>query len=317
MRNVIELINMSGSVCVLGHISEDADSVASCMAAKTALEGLGKRCGLYLSAPVERRLEFMEIDGEIFDGTVREYDLCLCIDCADLSRLGDRRALFDAARHTAQIDHHGTNDGFAEANYIVAEASSAGELVYNVLHAMGAEIDKKCAGYIFAAIASDTGSFKYSNVGADTMRICAQLLEKGIDNAYISRMLFDTTSVGLMHFNGYIMTRIETFSAGRLAMIAVSAEEFARFGVEEKDTGDIVNIARGTEGAELAVSVRETAGGVKISLRSNGKYRVDTIAARFGGGGHRMASGATVTGMSLSEVSERVKNACCEVLESD
>lgn len=317
MINVIELIKKADSVCVLGHISEDADSVGSCLAAKTLLEGLGKKADIYLSAPVERRLRFLGIDAEIFDGMVRAYDLCLCIDCADMARLGARRALFDAAKSTAQIDHHGTNTGFADANYIVAEASSAGELVYNVFVQMGAEIDKKCAGFLFAAIASDTGSFKYSNIGAETMRICAELLETGIDNAYISRMLFDTTSVEMMHFKGYVMTHVNTYFAGRLAMICVSAAEFSRFGVEEKDAGDIVNIARETEGAELAVSVREVEDKVKISFRSNGKYRVDTIAALFGGGGHRMASGATVSEMSLEEAAERVRSACCEVLEND
>lgn len=314
MKKVIDMIKNADSICVLGHISEDADSVASCAAAKNLLEAMGKRADIYLSAELEKRLRFIGVQARIYDGAPQKYELALCIDCGDKSRLGARAALFDAAEHTAQIDHHGTNDNFAEANYVVAEASSAGELVYDVFSAMGVPLDKKASEYIFTAIASDTGSFKYSNVSPKTMRVAAELLETGIDNAYISRMLFDTSSAEQLRFRGYLMSRVKTFAGGRGAAIFVSERELEEFGIDEKDTGDIVNIPRGIEGVAVAVSVRGLADKVKLSFRSNGEYPVDVFAAYFGGGGHRMAAGATVTGRSYDELCAEAVTKIEEVL---
>lgn len=314
MKKVIDMIKNADSICVLGHISEDADSVASCAAAKRFLEAMGKKADVYLSAELEKRLRFLGVDARIYDGEAGEYELALCIDCGDKNRLGERAALFDAAGHTAQIDHHVTNDNFAEANYVVAEASSAGELVYDVFSAMGAQVDKRTAEYLFAAIASDTGSFKYSNVSPKTMRIAADLLEKGVDNAYISRMLFDTSSAEQMRFRGYVMSRVKTFAGGKAAAVFVSEREFEDFGIDEKDAGDIVNIARSIENVEIAVSVRGLADKVKLSFRSNGGCPVDALAAHFGGGGHRMAAGATVCGGDYDELCTEVVTKIEEVI---
>lgn len=315
MKKIIDLINAAKSVAVLGHVCEDADSVGSSLAIAYALQRLGKRAKIYFSAPLEARLGFIETDGIIYDGEAcEEHDLCLCVDCCDMGRLGRRSAIFDAAEHTVSIDHHFTNTYFAEANLVIPDASATGEILYDVVSALGVKPDKTLAEYLFIAIASDTGSFKYSNVSPKTLRVCADLLETGIDNAYLSRMLFDTETEESMHFRGYLMGRTATFCDGKLAMIAVRRQEFEQFGIEEKDMGDIVNIARLTAGAEIAVSVRETADRIKLSFRSNGKYDVSQLAMKFGGGGHKMASGASVTDIDFDAVCARVKEFCGEMI---
>lgn len=315
MKAIAETIKNSRRVAILGHISEDADSVGSSLAMRRVLMNMGKSADIYFSAPLEQRLAFLNADGIVWDGEVKEYDLCLCLDCGDMGRLGKRSAIFDAAERTVSIDHHATNTNFAQQNFVVPDAAATGEILYDVICALGAEVDKETAEYLFIAIASDTGSFKYSNVSPKTMRIAAQLLEKGIDNAYISRMLFDTEPENVMHFKGYLMSRVQTMFDGKLSVIAVKAEEFERFGIDEKDTGDIVNIARMTAGAEIAVSVRETSDKTKISFRSNGKYDVGALAQKFGGGGHKMASGAAVSGADFEEVCKKVTDTCGEMLD--
>ena len=177
-----------------------------------------------------------------------------------------------------------------------------------MIECLGAEIDKTIATYLYTAIASDTGSFKYSNVKSETFQKAAKLLEKGIDNAYISKMLFDTEEESVLRFKGYLMNKIVTYFMGKLTVISVSDDEFTKFGVDEKDMSDIVNIARSVKGTEIAVSVRETGGKVKLSFRSNGKYEVDGIAQMFGGGGHKMASGATIVGGEIPEILDKVIN---------
>ena len=308
MENIIKVIKESKSIAILGHESEDADSVGSSLALMTALRNMGKSADVFLSAPLEKRLEFLDTDGLFTEIPEDSYDLCLCVDSGDIQRLGKRYAIFENAKHTLNIDHHATNTFFAEFNLVKADISSAGEIVFDVIECLGAEIDKTIATYLYTAIASDTGSFKYSNVKSETFQKAAKLLEKGIDNAYISKMLFDTEEESVLRFKGYLMNKIVTYFMGKLTVISVSDDEFTKFGVDEKDMSDIVNIARSVKGTEIAVSVRETGGKVKLSFRSNGKYEVDGIAQMFGGGGHKMASGATIVGGEIPEILDKVIN---------
>ena len=308
MENIIKIIKESKSIAILGHESEDADSVGSSLALMTALRNMGKSADVFLSAPLEKRLEFLDTDGLFTEIAEDSYDLCLCVDSGDIQRLGKRYAIFENAKHTLNIDHHATNTFFAEFNLVKADISSAGEIVFDVIECLGAEIDKTIATYLYTAIASDTGSFKYSNVKSETFIKAAKLLEKGIDNAYISRMLFDTDEESVLRFKGYLMNKIVTYFMGKLTVISVSDDEFTKFGVDEKDMSDIVNIARSVKGTEIAVSARETGGKVKLSFRSNGKYEVDGIAQVFGGGGHKMASGATIVGGEIPEILDKVIN---------
>lgn len=310
MKKLAEIIKESRDIAILGHISEDADSVGSSLAMKYVLENMGKTADVILSAPLEKRLEFISAEFLYPADAKEQYDLCICLDCADGARLGERKAVFETAKNTALIDHHMTNKGFADLNYIVPDASATGEILFDIFGGIGAGIDRQVAECLFIAIASDTGSFKYSNVSPKTMRIAAELLEKGIDNAYISRMLFDTETEKAMHFKGELMSRVETYYEGRLSLIAVRSEEFESSGVAEKDMGDIVNIPRMVQGAEIAVSVRETKDRIKLSFRSNGRYDVGTLAQGFGGGGHKMASGASVDNMTFDEVKDKVTKVC-------
>lgn len=315
MKKLSEVIQKSNRIAILGHISEDADSVGSSLAMKRVLSNMGRKADVIFSAPLEKRLGFIGAEGLFLDDVKEEYDLCICLDCGDIGRLGERRSVFDSAKATLSIDHHITNTNFAGENYVVADACATGEILFDVFKAIGAEIDKKTAEYLFIAIASDSGSFKYSNVSPKTMRIAAELLEKGIDNAYISRMLFDTETEKAMRFKGELMSRVETYFDGRLSLIGVNNDEFEKFGVEEKDMGDIVNIARMVDGCEIAVSIRETVDKIKLSFRSNGKYDVGALAQKFGGGGHKMASGASVADMSFEETKDKVIEICGELLD--
>ncbi len=315
MNSIIELISGAKTIAILGHDREDADSVGSCYAIKLALSGMGKDAECYFSDVPEHRLAFMGREYKIFDENhIPCADLCLCLDCADLSRIGRRKAIFDAAKNTACIDHHETNPGFAMANWIDGEAPATGEMVYELLMAMGVSLDRDIARNLYAAISSDTGSFKYSNVRPKTLEITAELLKLKIDHAEIARYLYDTEPLALVHFKGRIMESVEQYFSGKLNIVCANQALLDEFGLKEKDTGDIVNIPRAVEGCEIAVSLRETGDRIKMSFRSNGKYNVSQIAAKFGGGGHDMAAGADQKGKSLLEVKDAVIKVCEEVL---
>ena len=213
------------------------------------------------------------------------------------------------------IDHHFTNTGYADSNYVEGDASSTGEIIFKLLKAMGIKPTKEVAEFLYAAISADTGSFQYSSTSPNTMRIVAELMETGIDHAEIARNLFDRESPEVLKLKGHLMQNVESYLDGRLSMVVLSDAQFKSFGVSEKDSGDIVNIARMSRLAEVAVSVRETPEKIKISFRSNGKANVSDIAAHFGGGGHKMAAGASVTGKTPDAVRNEIIKVVGEYLD--
>ncbi len=315
MNKVIELIKKANSVVILSHDSEDADAVGSSFATRLALLGMGKDVECIFSEIPESRIRFLGDDYSVFDeNNIPEADLCLCLDCGDIKRIGKRKAIFDAAKTTACIDHHHTNVGFCDADFIDSKAPATGEILYNLFARMGIEITQDIARQLYAAISSDTGSFKYSNVRPETFTIAAELIKKDIDHAEIARKLFDTEDLKVVKFKGHLMNNLEQYFDGKLNIVLAPDSLITEYGIEEKDTGDIVNIPRGVSGCEIAVSIREAKDKIKLSFRSNGKYHVSTLAEKFGGGGHIMAAGAAVRNKSMEQIKEEVIKYCEEVL---
>jgi len=314
MNKVIELIKKANSVVILSHDSEDADAVGSSFATLLALKQMGKKVECIFSEIPEERIRFLGDDYSVFDeNKITEADLCLCLDCGDLNRIGKRKAIFEAAKTTACIDHHHTNEGFCDADYIDSKAPATGEILYNLFTEMGVEITQDIASLLYAAISSDTGSFKYSNVRPETFAIAAELIKKNIDHAGIARKLFDTEDLKTIKFKGHLMNSLEQYFGGKLNIVMAPDALISEYGIEEKDTGDIVNIPRAVKGCEIAVSIREAKDKNKISFRSNGKYDVSKLAEKFGGGGHIMAAGAAFRSKTIYQVKEEVIKYCEEI----
>lgn len=314
MNKVIDLIKQANSVVILSHDSEDADAVGSSFAMRLALLGMGKDAKCIFSEIPEERIGFLGDDYTVFDeNDIPKADLCLCLDCGDVQRIGKRKAIFDKAEKTACIDHHHTNVGFCDADFIDSKAPATGEILYNIFREMGVTITKDIARQLYAAISSDTGSFKYSNVRPETLIIASELIKMDIDHAGIARKLFDTESLGVIKFKGYLMNNMEQYFDGKLNIVCAKDSLLKEYGIEEKDTGDIVNIPRSVKGCEIAVSIRETPEKKKISFRSNGKFDVSSLAEKFGGGGHIMAAGAAVRSKSVETIKEEVIKYCEEI----
>lgn len=315
MKNkFLELINAADSIAILAHDNEDADAVGSCNAMKHALFTLGKSAVCIFSDTLEHRLTFMDEGYSVFDGKVPEFDLCICLDCADPSRLGKRLSIFEKAKSTVLVDHHITNIGFADVNIIDAKAPATGEVLYVLFSEMGIKMNTDIARNLYAAISSDSGSFKYSNVRPQTLVIASELLKYDIDHAGIARRLYDTETVAMMRFKGYLMNNIKEYLGGKVTVVCAPGSLLKEYNINEKDTGDIVNIPRMVEECEIAISIREYSDKIKISFRSNGKYNVAEISAKMGGGGHDMSAGASVCGKSIDEVENMVLQICEEVI---
>lgn len=316
MNDLIKLINKSDTIAILAHENEDADAAGSSFAMRYVLSAMGKDVTCWFSGKLEKHLQFMEKNYKIFDGsTVPNVDLCLCLDCGDIKRIGERKAIFEKAKKTASVDHHITNTYFADVNIVDGDASATGEILYKLFCEMKVPVTKEIAENLYIAISSDTGSFKYRNVRPETMQIASELIKSGIDFPEIARRLFDSEPVNVMRFKAEIMNNVEEYFGGSLTVVTADSFLLKKYNVNERDTGDIVNIARLVDSSKVAVSIRDAGDRIKISFRSNCDISVSEIAQKFGGGGHEKAAGATQIGKTLEEVKKEVIEALKEVLD--
>ncbi len=315
MDSIIKKLQEAQSVIILAHDSEDPDAIGSSCAMKEILKNMGKSARVVLSAPMSAKFSQLFDGCEVYnEGNAYDAQLCVCLDCGDRQRLGARVAVFRNIENSVNIDHHYTNDNFADENYVDGSASATAEILFELFEKMGAPLTQKAAKYLYTAISADTGGFKYSNVSPKTMRIGAELISFDIGHADIARILFDTESMNIIKLKGTIMRNIISYAGGTVNMVTVEDKMFAKYGIDEKDIPDLVDIPRSVEGTQIAVSIKRLDTKIKLSFRSNGIVNVAEIAERFGGGGHAMAAGGTITEGSLKDAERRVAEECTKAV---
>ena len=310
MREVIEKIKNAHQVAVLPHINEDADALGSCFAFASVLRRMGKEAIVYVSEIPEKRLAFIGADYVVYNKE-KTYtnDLCTCIDCGDLKRIGDRAKLFEECSDSINIDHHFTNTKFANANFVDEEASASGEILYMLFKEMDIQLTDDEARLLYTAICSDTGSFKYANVTPRTMRIAADLLEYDFDHSDISRRLFDCESEASALMRAEVTQNIKSYANGKIRVVAVAEDIYEKYNLPVKDAPNLVDVPRCIEGTEAAACIKPQNGEIRVNLRSNNYVDVSKVALEFGGGGHVRAAGCGISGKSLEEVEKLIVEA--------
>ncbi|MBQ9757405.1 MAG: bifunctional oligoribonuclease/PAP phosphatase NrnA [Clostridia bacterium] len=301
-ESVIEKIKNARKVAIFNHESPDGDALGSAYALKLIINALGKQAEVFLRPGDERTREYKLIKGTENSGLkIRDCDLKIAVDCADLERLGEMKEFF--CGNTAAIDHHFTHAEFANSTLVVPDAPATGEIIFDVAEKLGVRIDKDIANNIYTAIICDTGNFKYSSTTPKTHMVAARLMEIGIDIASLSKQVFDTKSFG--YFKAYKkgIDNLELFADGKIAVLSITEADFLELGVDEVLIDGIVDLPRSIEGVEVGVYIRERAEGFKVSLRSNGDTDVAEIALVFGGGGHKKAAGCLIKS-SLKEAKQ-------------
>lgn len=305
LGEIAEIIKNNNTFSIVPHINPDADAMGSCFAMKHILGRMGKKADVYVQEELPSYLSFLPGEVKIYENG-GDADVCLCIDCGDMGRIDKRAQLLECAKITVNIDHHYSNSKYAQINHVDASSSSAGEICCALIAELGEEIDKAAADCLFCALCGDTGSFKYSNTSPKTLRMAADLVEKGADVAKISKAIFDTESFEAIKLKGEISSQAQTYADGLVGVVVLSEQMLSKYNVDGRDVDNIVDIARKIEGVEVAVSIKEAGEDVKVSLRSNEYIDVSKIAAKFGGGGHVRASGVIIKGKSLVEAKEAV-----------
>lgn len=297
-KTLDRMIRQAQTIAIGGHERPDGDCTGSCVGLYLYIREhySDKNVDLYLEELPEpyRFLKGTdEIRHEAAEG--QTYDLFLCLDCGDRERLGFSEGLFRGAKHTMCVDHHISNPGFAEENYVFPDASSTSELVYDLLDQD--KISLAAAEALYLGIAHDTGVFQYSCTSPATMRAAAALLEKGVDAPRIIRETYFEKTYAQNQVLGRTLLESILFLGGKCIASYIRKREMEFYGVEAKDLDGIVSQLRDTKGVEVAVFMYEIKPSVyKVSLRSNDRVDVSRIAQYLGGGGHKKAAGFTLAG---------------------
>lgn len=305
LEKIADAMKNACNIMLVAHIQPDGDTLGSCFALKVMLENMGKNAFICCDGEMPSRYnELFPVDVlKKPSGATGEVDLAVAVDCADEARLGKCLKTFRNAKVTANIDHHITNNGFAQLNYI-AETSSVGEIVFELMQLCGLSPNNKTAQYMYIAISTDTGNFTYSNTNRNCLSYVSEMVEL-FDLRNTADVLFRRRSLIATQLIGRALSRLELFKRGKIACVTLLDSDMKEFGAQSSDCESIVDFAREIEETQAAVFFRELPAGVKISFRSKGSIDVGAVAAIYGGGGHAGASGCNVNG-KLDDVKKSV-----------
>jgi bifunctional oligoribonuclease and PAP phosphatase NrnA len=292
-------------ILITSHLKPDGDSIGSQMAMAYALRALGKEVRLVNCDPAQPALlTFPGVsDIEIAKEVDGDFDLVLVMECSDLARTGvsglDRYRIVN-------IDHHPGNAMYGAVNWFDAGAAACGEMVFDVIRCLGVPLTPEIATHIYVAILTDTGSFHYSSISPRTFDICRQALEAGANPVSIARNVFDSNNIGRLRLFGAVLGSTELDASGRLASIYLDRAMARATGGTYDDTEGLINLPLTVKEIQAVVFFKEWDGNqYRISLRSKGGIDVGEVAKRFGGGGHKNASGCTIQG-NLESVRQQV-----------
>ncbi len=312
---LVDLVHARQKFLLTTHIRPDGDALGSVLAMAEALRRLGKEVQAVVASPLPPRYRFLEPCGRVesFEppgDAFRGADAVLVIDTGTWGQLGSFGPFLQtlpAAK--VVIDHHVTQDDLGALRLVDTSAEAAGRLVREAIRALGVSLSPTMATALFVALAMDTGWFRHSNTTAATFTLIAELMAAGARPELLYQELFEQNSLPRMKLMGLVLNRLETANQGQVAWSEIRKTDYPATGAVPSDTEDLVNLMLSVRGVEVGLLFMEQPrGGIKVSFRARSRVDVGRVAEQFGGGGHRPAAGATLTG-TLEEARARILEA--------
>ena len=291
-------------LAVVGHARPDGDCIGSQAALARVLRALGHSVVCVNADAVPRRLQYL-VGDLIF---VRPHDLpanedllALYVDCADGGRAGDKaRERFP--QPFANIDHHLSNNAYAAHNFIDAAAAATCEILAGVFFDNQLPVDAMTAKALFAGIMTDTGQFRFNSTTRRTFLLTAELVALGASPSEAGGEIYERESLGKLQLLQRFLASLQLDCGGLVCVGSLPAGIFEETATNSEDTEGLVDYARAIDGVEIGVLIEERPGAIKASLRCKDPiYRVDKVAAQFGGGGHACAAGMNLKNVPVAE----------------
>lgn len=286
---------------IVTHRRPDGDTLGSSAVLCMGLRQLGKNAHILENPEITPK--YTHLHHGLCKPKAEAGDFVVSVDVASENMLPD---CFKGLPYDLRIDHHGSATSFTPVELVEPGAAACGEIIYHVLTLMGAELDIPMAEALYTAVSTDTGCFRYANTTADTLRVAAACLDAGADTFAINQALFETNSLARLKVQAWMLQNAIFLQEGKIAVCALPKAIEKEFGANEDDLDNISGFPRSIEGVKLAVTIRDEAEGkVKMSVRAVPGCDAAALCAKFGGGGHKGAAGASMT-MTMAEAVKAV-----------
>jgi phosphoesterase RecJ-like protein len=299
----------SQRIVITSHLRPDGDSICTSLALAFMGELLGKEVEIINKDNTPFPFNHFPDIGKIKIGQIppQGFDVAILLECANVSRSGQENL---DEYFKINIDHHHSNDFYADINWVEPEASAVAEMAFTLGEKLNIRFTSQIANHLYCGIVSDTGSFQFSNTSVRCFDVCHKLLVSGASSIKVSELLFNNNSPEKIKLLGQVLSTLQMNKKGNIAIITMFKKNLDSLNLREIDTENIITLARSIRGVEIVLFYKEIKKDTfRVSLRSKGRANAAFIAEYFGGGGHIHAAGFTVTGKYdslLREVPETV-----------
>ena len=302
---LVELIHTHDRFVLTTHHRPDGDALGSQLAMAAVLEALGKQVLLLNGFSVPRHMAFIDpghkckqVNVDVPAAVLDQYQVLLVLDTSAWAQLGPMADVIRNAKiKKAVLDHHASADDLGAEMFRWEQAEATGRLVLDLADRLGVALTPEIAVPAFIAVATDTGWFRFGSATADVFRFGARLVEAGVRPDHVYRDLYENESIGRLRLMGRAMGRTVTEREGRLIYTWLTLDDFQSADALPSDSEDIINTTLSVTGTQVAVIfVEQPSGGFKLSFRSRCDFDCARLAEQFGGGGHKKAAGASLTG---------------------
>lgn len=316
-RGFVDIVRSHQRFVLTSHVRPDCDALGSELGMAGVLESLGKEVRIVNAHETPSNLAFIDprrrikqLGQDVQPADLEDAEVLVILDTSAWVQLG---SMADVVRSTSfrrvLIDHHVGEDDLGADSFKNIEAEATGRLVVEAADALDVRLTPEIAAPLFAALATDTGWFRFRSTSAETLRLAGRLMDAGADAAGIFNALYEQDTLARVKLRGEILARVVAEVNGRLVHTYVRLDDFRRTGALPIDTEDVVNMTLAVAGSEVAVIfVEQKPDAFKISFRSRCEVDCNQVARQFGGGGHKAAAGASLEG-PLDEVRGRVLDA--------
>ena len=290
---------------ITSHARPDGDAIGSQVAMALALRQLGKDVQMVDAdaAPAQFQTFPAVRDIQVSPAVLGQFDAAIVMECGDLSRTGVNG--FDKY-FVINIDHHPGNTRYGALNWFNPGAAACGEMVFELIGALGVKLTPEIATHIYVTILTDTGGFHFSHITPRTFDICRQCTEAGAEPEAIARAVYDSSTMGRLRLMGAVLHNLEFEGGGRAAVAALTLQLLNETGATHDDADGLINIPLNVKDIQAVAFFKEIAkDNFRVSLRSKGNVDVNRVANIFGGGGHKNAAGCTLNG-AYADVRQKI-----------
>jgi len=317
IQKIAKILREEDNFLIVTHVNPDGDAIGSLLGLHLALVEMGKKSRPVSGEQFPELYDFLPGCGAVVtDANLLHHPpkWIICLDVATAERISGDIARFRDKAQLINIDHHSTNPGFGDLDWVVPGATSTAELVYKVLKEADYKLSADAGKCLYTGLVTDTGCFRFSGVNSDTLSLGAELLKSGFESYEVTRYLYEEFHLRRLRLEQLVFERLEILLEGRLVLSTLYHTDFARLGAHMSESENLVNTLREWRGVEVGLLITEMPDKVfRLSLRSKGSVDVSAVAKSIGGGGHRRAAGARST-LPLPELKQKIIQAIATAL---